>query len=139
VRHGTTLPELLLVLIVVGVLGSIAVVRVSALRDRMGVRSATAETVATFAAARRWAVTRATRTAVSIDTAGGSLTVRSYGDTVAHRLLARSHGVTLVATRDSMAYAPNGLGYGASNLSIIIRRGTVADTIAVSRLGRVRR
>jgi prepilin-type N-terminal cleavage/methylation domain-containing protein len=139
VRHGTTLPELLLVLVVVGVLGSIAVVRISALRDRMGVRSATAETVATFAVARRWAVTRATRTAVSIDTTAGALTVRSYGDTVAHRLLARSHGVTLASTRDSMAYAPNGLGYGASNLSIIVRRGAVADTIAVSRLGRVRR
>ena len=34
-RHGTTLPELLLVLVVVGVLGSIAVIRVSALRDRL--------------------------------------------------------------------------------------------------------
>ena len=129
----------MLVLVVVGVLGSIAVVRVSALRDRMSVRSATAETVATFAAARRWAVTRATRTAVTIDTADGSLVVRSYGDTVAHRRLTRSHGVTLAATRDSMAYSPNGLGYGASNLSIIIRRGAVTDTVAVSRLGRVRR
>ena len=51
----------------------------------------------------------------------------------------RAHGVTLSATRDSMAYAPNGLGYGASNLSIIVRRGAVTDTVVVSRLGRVRR
>ena len=138
-RHGTTLPELIVVMVVAGVLGSIAVVRASALRDRMSVRAATAETVATFALARRWSVTRASRTAVSIDTADGSVTVWSYGDTVVRRRLGNAHGVALSATRDSMAYAPNGLGYGASNLSIVVRRGSVADTIVVSRLGRVRR
>jgi len=38
-----------------------------------------------------------------------------------------------------MAYAPNGLGYGASNLTVVLRRGSAAETIFVSRLGRVRR
>ena len=120
-------------------LGSIAVVRVSAFRDRLSVRAAVAETVSTFALARRWSVTRASRTAVTIDTLDATLTVRSFGDTVMRRNLGRAHGVTLAATRDSMAYAPNGLGYGASNLSIMVRRGAVTDTIVVSRLGRVRR
>lgn len=138
-RHGTTLPELIIVLVVVGILGSIAVVRASALRDRMSVRAAVAETVSTFALARRWSVTRASRTAVSIDTSDASVTVRSYGDTVTRRALGSAHGVTLTATRDSMAYAPNGLGYGASNLTIVVRRGSIVDTIVVSRLGRVRR
>ena len=105
----------------------------------MSVRAATAEVVSTFALARRWSVTRASRTAVTIDTANASLIVRSYSDTVAMRRLGRSHSVAISATRDSMAYAPNGLGYGASNLSIVVRRGATADTIVVSRLGRVRR
>lgn len=126
-------------LVVVGMLGSIAVVRVSAFRDRLSVRAAVAETVSTFALARRWSVTRASRTAVTIDTLDATLTVRSFGDTVMRRNLGRAHGVTLAATRDSMAYAPNGLGYGASNLSIMVRRGAITDTIVVSRLGRVRR
>ena len=139
VRRGTTLPELVIVLVVVGILGAIAVVRASSLRDRLSVRAASAEVVSAFAFARRWAVTRASRTAVGIDTSDASLIVRSYGDTVAFRRLGRSHGVALSATRDSMAYAPNGLGYGASNLSIVVRRGATADTIVVSRLGRVRR
>ena len=138
-RHGTTLPELIVVLTVVGILATVAVGRTTALRDRMSVRSAATETVATLALARRWSITRGTRTAVAFDTAQASLVVRSYADTIAHRKLASSHGVRMSASRDSMAYAPNGLGYGASNLTVILRRGSAAETIFVSRLGRVRR
>ena len=128
-----------MVLTVVGVLATIAAGRTTALRDRMSVRSAATETVATFALARRWSVSRAARTAIEIDTASASLIVRSYADTIARRRLASSHGVRVSASRDSMAYAPNGLGYGASNLTIVLRRGSAAETISVSRLGRVRR
>jgi type II secretory pathway pseudopilin PulG len=138
-RHGTTLPETMLVLCVVGILGTVASNRVVRFRDRMSVRAATTEAVATFATARRWSLSRSARTAVTIDTAAATMVVRSYGDTIAHRRLGASHGVTLTASRDSMAYAPNGLGYGASNLTLVLRRGERADTVVVSRLGRVRR
>jgi prepilin-type N-terminal cleavage/methylation domain-containing protein len=138
-RHGTTVPELVVVITVLGILASVAITRTTALRDRMSVRSAATEAVATFGVARRWSLSRAARTAVTVDTANATLTVRSYTDTVARRHLGSSHGVSLFASRDSMAYAPNGLGYGAANLTIILRRGESADTIFVSRLGRVRR
>jgi prepilin-type N-terminal cleavage/methylation domain-containing protein len=138
-RRGTTLPELLVVLTIVGILGTIAMGRTAALRDRMSVRAAATETVATFALARRWSVSRATRTAITFDTVSVALIVQSYGDTIANRRLASSHGVGMSASRDSMAYAPNGLGYGASNLTIVLSRGASAETIFVSRLGRVRR
>jgi hypothetical protein len=84
-------------------------------------------------------LSRASRTAITIDTAAASLVVRSFTDTISTRRLGSSHGVSLAASRDSMAYAPNGLGYGASNLTLILRRGTAAETVVVSRLGRVRR
>jgi len=138
-RRGTTLPELIVVLTVVGVLSAIGLARMSALRDRLSVRAAATETVAAFALARRWSISRASRTALTIDSAASALLVQSYTDTIAHRRLGSSHGVTISATRDSMAYAPNGLGYGASNLTIVLRRGQAAETIFVSRLGRVRR
>jgi prepilin-type N-terminal cleavage/methylation domain-containing protein len=138
-RHGTTLPELIVVMTIVGVLATIGVTRTVALRDRMSVRAAATETMATFALARRWSLSRASRTAIAIDTSGASLIVRSYADTIARRRLGSSHGVAMSASRDSMAYAPNGLGYGASNLTIVLRRGAAAETIFVSRLGRVRR
>jgi Tfp pilus assembly protein FimT len=129
----------MLVLTVVAILGTIAIPRAVGLRNRMSVRAAGLETVSTFALARRWAISRSSRTAITFDTAGAMVTVRSFSDTVAQRRLASSHGVTLSASRDSMAYAPNGLGYGASNLTVVLRRGAAAETIFVSRLGRVRR
>lgn len=138
-RRGATLPELILVLTMVGILGGIAVPRTVRWRDRMSVRAAAVETMATFASARRWSLSRSSRTAITVDTVDATLTVRSFSDTITRRNLASSHGVTLSASRDSMAYAPNGLGYGASNLTIVLRRGTAAETIFVSRLGRVRR
>jgi prepilin-type N-terminal cleavage/methylation domain-containing protein len=138
-RRGTTLPELILVVTIVGILGTIAIPRTVRWRDRMSVRAAALETVATFALARRWSLSRSTRTAITFDTVAATVTVRSFADTIARRDLASSHGVTLSASRDSMAYAPNGLGYGASNLTIVLRRGAAAESIFVSRLGRVRR
>lgn len=138
-RRGTTVPELIVVLTVVGILLAIALARTGAVRDHVSVRAAATETVATFALARRWSLSRASRTAITFDTAAATLIVRSYTDTITRRSLGSSHGVTLSASRDSMAYAPNGLGYGASNLTLVIRRGAAAETVVVSRLGRVRR
>jgi prepilin-type N-terminal cleavage/methylation domain-containing protein len=138
-RRGTTVPELIVVLTVVGVLVAIALTRGNAVRDRMSVRAAASETVATFALARRWSLSRASRTAITFDTAAATLIVRSYADTIARRSLRSSHGVSLSVSRDSMAYAPNGLGYGASNLTLVLRRADAAETVFVSRLGRVRR
>jgi prepilin-type N-terminal cleavage/methylation domain-containing protein len=138
-QRGSTLPEVLLVLTIMGILSAIAIPKTVRWRDRMSVRSAALETVATFAVARRWSLSRSSRTAVTLDTVAATLTVRSYADTIARRNLAASHGVTLSTSRDSMAYTPNGLGYGASNLTIVVRRGSAAESIVVSRLGRVRR
>ena len=129
----------MVVLIIVGVLGTIAVGRTSALRDRLSVRAAATETVATFALARRWSVSRATRTAVAIDTAAASLIVRSYADTIAHRRLGSSHGVSSRRHGIQWRTRLTGLATARRISRIIIRRGSAADTISVSRLGRVRR
>ena len=130
--------EILIALCIAGVVTGVALLRAAPARDRWGVRGATTETLTTFAVARRWALSRGMRTAVLFDTARARLTVTSYADTIARRDLWRSHGVRLTVTRDSMAYTPNGLGYGASNLTLILSRGAVAETLVVSRLGRVR-
>jgi hypothetical protein len=37
-----------------------------------------------------------------------------------------------------MAFGASGLGYGAANLRVVVRRGAASETVYVSRLGRVR-
>ena len=71
-------------------------------------------------------------------TATATLAVHRGPDTLLARALGRLHGVRLSATRDSTAYAGDGLGYGAANLRLVVRRGAAAETVTVSRLGRVR-
>lgn len=131
--------EVLLVLVVAGVLAALALPPYVAVRDRAAVQSAATAAVAAFDAARTLALTRGRRAAVRIDTLSGRIVVHSGTDTVLKLPVGSSWGVRLSATRDSSALAPDGLGYGAANLSLFIRRGAAADTVIVSRLGRVTR
>jgi hypothetical protein len=73
---------------------------------------------------------------VHLDGAGGRVIVHAGPDTLATADFAE-RGVHVAATRDSMAYAPDGLGLGGANLRLVLSRGARADTIMVSRLGRV--
>jgi hypothetical protein len=46
--------------------------------------------------------------------------------------------VVLSASRARVVYSASGFGYGAANLSVVVRRNSAVDTVFVSRLGRVR-
>jgi Tfp pilus assembly protein FimT len=48
-------------------------------------------------------------------------------------------GVSLSASRNVLRFYPNGFALGASNTTIVLRKGEVAETMTVSRLGRLRR
>lgn len=138
-RHGTTLIEIGVTISILGVMASLTFPRFGAYRDRIAVDAASSSTLSLLATARHSALRRATRTAVHLDTSGAIISVVSGIDTIEYRPLGEVHGVSLSTTRDSIAFAPSGLGFGAANTQIILRRGAAADTIAVSRLGRARR
>jgi prepilin-type N-terminal cleavage/methylation domain-containing protein len=138
-HRGTTLTELIVVMIVLAALSAIALPRYRESADRFAVRSAIQEASAMFTLARRTAITRRSMVGVIVDTAGAAVIVRAAGTELARRSLRARYGVGLSATRDSMAYDPRGLGYGAANLTIVARRGRGAETLSVSRLGRTRR
>ena len=138
-RHGSTLIEQLWLLVVTGVLLSATIVGGARLLDAATVRSSANDVADLFAIARDQAIATGKRTAVHIDVASGRLIIHADVDTLMRLELAQSRAVSIVATRDSMAYAASGLGYGASNLRVIVKRGASADTITVSRLGRVKR
>ena len=136
-RPGHTLAELLTVLAVVGVLLAVSVPSAAQLLDTATVLVARQEATALLALARGHALAAGRATAVSVQGAEARLVVHAGTDTL-RAASWRALGVTLDATRDSLAYGPDGLGVGAANLRLILRRGAAADTLSVSRLGRVR-
>ncbi|MCU0633655.1 MAG: prepilin-type N-terminal cleavage/methylation domain-containing protein [Gemmatimonadaceae bacterium] len=135
-RSGVTLLELLVVVALIGVLAMAASGRVSRLAAQWGVRQATRAAIGAFTRARLEAQVSGQRTAVVIAPPYDILVVRQ-GDTLSH-LSTAALRVALEGSRDSMAYVGSGLAWGASNLSLVLRRGDAADTVFVSRLGRVR-
>jgi prepilin-type N-terminal cleavage/methylation domain-containing protein len=139
VKAGFTLIDLILALAIAAILAAVAVPTASRFRDGLSVRAATGEAHALFGTARHLAILRARMTVLDIDTVAHSLLVRAETDTLRVRPLGLLHGVRLEATRLTTTYAPNGVGYGLSNLTLVVRRGRAADTLTVSRLGRVRR
>jgi len=137
--RGHTLAEMLIVLTVVGILTTICLPAFGSLRDSAAVHGAATELMAELAVARHTAILRGIRVAVRIDAPRAAVSVHAENDTILARSLRTDHGVTLRTTRDSIAYAPTGLGYGASNTTVVLHRGRATDTVVVSRLGRARR
>jgi prepilin-type N-terminal cleavage/methylation domain-containing protein len=138
-RQGQTLPELLVVLTIVGTLAAVAAPRVREARDQAIVRDGATEIVATLRSARAAALRRDARAIVEFDTLAAAARVTVDADTLLVHRFGADLGVTLEVSRDSVIYGPSGRGYGATNTTLVIRRGSAADTVTVSRLGRVRR
>lgn len=137
-RGGLTLVELCLVLTIVGLTTAIAVRQLGVYLDRAAAHAAVVEAGALVARARDEAVAQRTPASIRFDTVGHALELRMGGVRLARAALGRSHGVSLAVNRDSIAYDVRGLGYGAANLTLVARRGRVADSLVVSRLGRIR-
>lgn len=137
-RAGVTLLELCLVLTIIGLLASVAVRQVGHALDRAAARAAIVEAAAVFARARDEAVAQRTPASVRLDTVGDALELRMGGVTLSRAALGHAHGVSLEANRDSLAFDVRGLGYGAANLTLVARRGRAAESLVVSRLGRLR-
>lgn len=125
-------------LCIISVLTAIAVPEAGKLLDRIRVRGAVADIQALFGAARHIAIARSARSTVEIDTARRTVYVSVGSDTVRRHDIGAEHDVQLSASRVRMSYSPTGIGYGAANLSVVVRRSAVVDTVFVSRLGRVR-
>lgn len=135
---GFTLPQLLITIVVLALVTALAAPRFVRYQDALSVRAAALDVGSALARARLVAFQRASKAAARFDTASVSLAVVSYADTIETRPLGALYGVSLAITRDSVTYAANAMGFGASNTRIIVARGLAAETLTVSRLGRVR-
>ena len=137
-RHAFTIIELTVTLCILSILSAIAIPWAGEVLDRVRVRSAAVEIESLFGAARHIAIAHAAHATVEVDTIERSITVSVAGDTVRNREIGSAHDVQLSATRTRMSYSATGTGYGAANLSVVVRRNRAVDTVFVSRLGRVR-
>jgi hypothetical protein len=106
--------------------------------DSIAVRGAAEDVASMLELARHTAMTRGERISVDIDSAPARLIMRAGIDTIRRRNEQSIHGVRFSVTRSPVVYTQLGLGFGVSNLSLFVTRGAAAETLVVSRLGRVR-
>jgi prepilin-type N-terminal cleavage/methylation domain-containing protein len=137
-RRGFNIIELTIALAIAAILSAIVLPRAARFIDSIEVRGAVTEIEALLSTARHAAIARAAQSSLDIDVVRGIVAVRVGADTIKTREVSRAHRVLLQTTRPSITYSPTGLGYGAANLSLIVSRNRVVDTVLVSRLGRVR-
>jgi type II secretory pathway pseudopilin PulG len=137
-RWAYTLIELVVVLAVLALVCAIGLRAMGRQLDRVAVGNAIAESAGAMARARDEALARHAIVSVRIDTTARVLTLHVHGMRLARHALGHAHGVSLATTRDSIVFDARGLGYGAANLTLVARRGAAAETLVVSRLGRVR-
>ena len=137
-RHGFTMVETTLVIALSSALAAVSLPRAWSFIDRIEVRGAVTEIEAMFSLARHTAIARGSQVSLDIDQPRKTVSLRSGTETLRTREVGLAHGVGLSTNRASITYSPIGVGYGAANLSLIVYRGRAADTVVVSRLGRVR-
>ena len=137
-RRAFTIIELTVTFGILSILSAIAIPWMGGILDKVKVRSAAVEIESLFSAARHIAIARGTQTTVEIDPGAQSINISVGSDTVRKREIGAAHDVQISATRTRMSYSATGMGYGAANLSVVVRRNASVDTVFVSRLGRVR-
>ena len=140
-RRGLTLVEIVVVLAILAIVTAITLPRLADVWDWLAVNTAAQEVTAAVAVARHSAVMQGTRARVQI--AADSLRIdRWIGDSwgAVHRWPGPDrHGVTLAVSNPVVVFDPIGIGWGASNTTVVLRRGTRVEKITLSRIGRVKR
>ena len=137
---GFTVLELMVVICIAGLLASIWLPRAARLMDWITTQWALRDMTTALAVARHGAVLHATRArlTISADTLRIDRLEAAGWEPWWRRPGPASHGVVLQVSNPIVVFGPNGMAWGASNTTIIVRRGSQAETITVSRVGRVK-
>src|SRR5687768_244691 len=101
-QPGFTVPELLIVMTLLGVVLAIAIPSAKAGLDRVSVRSAASDIRATLGYARMLAMSGGIPVAVDVDSVDGTLRVGRGDEKILMRGIGQAHGVRLGKTRDSL-------------------------------------
>jgi len=129
------------VLLVVGVVAAMGLPRFERLRDWIATDHAAREVTTALAVGRHGAVMQATRARVII--AADTLRIDRLGETGWEPWWRRPGpaelGVQLEVSNPVVVFGPTGMGWGVSNTTVVLRRGSQVETITTSRVGRVKR
>ncbi|HLB36659.1 MAG TPA: GspH/FimT family pseudopilin [Gemmatimonadales bacterium] len=139
-RRGVTLLELAMVLTIVGVLSAMAFPRAARWLDAIAVSRAAGEIASFYQTARFKAIFRSQRVRLEF----GQDTLRAVFEGPSDSVFLKwpgpaRHGVSLVATRPVIRIQPNGLGLGAANTKVVLKKGMAAESVTTSRVGRLKR
>jgi len=140
--RGFTLIELAVVICIAAVIAALWLPRAQRLIDWLETERAMREVTTAFALTRYAAVQQATRArlVVAADTLRIDRMSRSGGwEPWWRRPGPASFGVLLQVSNETIVFGPNGMGWGASNTTIVLRRGSQVETVTMSRVGRVKR
>jgi len=142
--RGFSLVELAFVLLIVAVLTAVGLPRLQPFLDRLATDQAAREITTALAVGRNGAVMQATRARVTIAADTVRIDRLKVGTAAEWEPWRRQLGpadlrVQIEVSNPEVVFGPTGLGWGAANTKVVLRRGSQVETITVSRLGRVKR
>jgi len=139
--RGATLPELMTVTLIIGVVASIVTLPLRRTLDRIAVAGAAQRFASVHETARQTAIARATlvRYELARDSAAVALATRTSGGAWDTLRVWTLGPVQVAASQRAVTFSPLGVGYGASNSRVVFARGAAVETLTVSRTGRLRR
>jgi prepilin-type N-terminal cleavage/methylation domain-containing protein len=141
-RSAFTLIELLIVVVIVGIVALVTVPRGHDMLVRNSVRSAKQEVAATLAVAKNSAIHngRIARFVRNGNVVHARLEIGTQWDTLgAPNNMMSSHRVHVESNPDTIRFDPRGfaLGINGAYQTVRVSRGTVRDSVCVTRFGRI--
>jgi len=140
-RRGFSLVELIVTVAAVAVVTAVTLPRLGGVLDWLAVDNEAVRVTTALAVTRHVAIMRGARARLVV--ASDSLRIDRWDDRTWIPLLRwvgpREAGVRLEVSNPEIAFGPTGIGWGASNTTVVLRRGSRFETITTSRLGRVKR
>lgn len=145
-RRGFTLIEMVMVILLVGIMMTVAISYLGTGSNKASVRGAMDAVASLQSVAKNSAIQRGRTARLVFISASNKLLVvanKSSGtgvDTVGKvEDLGTRFGVTFTTTTDTLVFTPRGIGSNSSGTTVIITKGTFKDTLTISAAGRLSR